>query len=364
MGAIGATEAIGAKGQVAARLRRRIREQGPISFAEFMSEALYGKGGYYRSKSLPIGPQGDFVTGSSLSPLFGRATAALLRRLDQFHPDGRADFLEAGYGNGAHIRSVSEALQPIESRRLLAWDQVPRALPKSAISVEGIEDVAANSITGLIFSYELFDALPVHRLVQRSDGVIGELMVDLGQGGAFEWLEADRTKSELVELISSECEDLEVGQIVDLSSGWRPLYRDLASRLRRGLIVTCDYGFEARQLLDARVRKNGTLACYRSQRVHRDPFIEVGEQDLTAHVDFSALRDEGERAGLETVSLTRQARWLTACGLFDELQGADPETVLEAGTLLNGEGMGEEIRVLIQARDVDPAELFDLELLG
>ncbi len=350
--------------QVAARLRETIRDRGPISFAAFMTEALYGAGGYYRSKWLPIGPRGDFVTGSSLSPLFGRATAALLRRLDQFHEEGLADFLEAGYGNGAHLRSVTEALGPINERRLFGWDRVSRPLPSSAVSVRRLNDIAPESITGLIFSYELFDALPVHRLVQRTDGTLGELMVDLGAGGDFEWLEADLTTPELSELVNAGCNALEVGQIVDLSPDWRPLYGDLASRLRRGLLVTCDYGFEARQLLDARVRKNGTLACYRSQQVHRDPFTDVGQQDLTAHVDFSALRDEGERAGLETVSLCRQARWLTACGLFDELEGADLETVLEAGTLLSGEGMGEEIRVLIQARDVDPEKLFDLEVLG
>jgi SAM-dependent MidA family methyltransferase len=284
--------------------------------------------------------------------------------MDRFHDASRADFFEAGYGNGAHVRSVRKALEPIGNRRLFAWDQLSRPLPESVKSIDRLTDIAPHSITGLMFSYELFDALPVHRLVQRPNGCLGEMLVGLDDAGAFTWVEGDLSRPGLGALVPAECEDLEIGQLADLSLGWRPLYRDLASRLEKGLLVTCDYGFEAAQLLDSRIRMSGTLACYRSQQVHRNPFVAVGEQDLTAHVDFSALREEGENAGLETVCLTRQARWLTACGLFEELQDAAPATVMEAGTLLSGEGMGEEIRVLVQARDLDPTALFDLEVLG
>src|SRR6202035_1269028 len=134
--------------------------------------------------------------------------------------------------------------------------------------------------------------------------------------------------------------------------------------LGRGLLVTCDYGFERPRLLDARVRQYGTLACYTRQTVHRNPFVRVGEQDLTAHVDFSALMRAGEEEELATVALTPQALWLTACGLFEELAGADAETRQQAMALLDGEGMGEEIRVLVQARGVDAAEVLDLEMLA
>ncbi|MCH7667316.1 MAG: hypothetical protein IH936_15475, partial [Acidobacteria bacterium] len=103
----------------AERLRERIRREGPISFADFMEEALYGEGGYYAREELPIGEDGDFVTGSSHSPLFGHTTAELLRRLDQ--ELGRpADYLEAGFGGGAHLRAVIEASK--RARRWLAYD--------------------------------------------------------------------------------------------------------------------------------------------------------------------------------------------------------------------------------------------------
>ena len=123
--------------------------------------------------------------------------------------------------------------------------------------------------------------------------------------------------------------------------------------------MTCDYGFERRDLLDARIRRNGTLAAYTRQRVHRNPFVKVGEQDLTAHVDFTALIQAGEAEGLRTFAFTRQALWLVACGLFEDLQEVDPETRRQAMALLDGEGMGEEIRVLVQARGIEPEGLFE-----
>jgi SAM-dependent MidA family methyltransferase len=332
----------------------------PIPFATFMEEALYGPEGYYRRPDLPIGESGDYVTGSSLSPLFGRATARLLSRLD--HALGRpADFFEAAYGTGAHLASVVAGSGP--GRRFLAWDRIERPVPTGVERVADLDAIPEAGIEGLIFSYELFDALPVHRLIGRPGGGLGELwVVDDGDGG-FAWQEGELSDPTLADLLRDPDIPLEPGQVADLAPGWVPLYRQLARRLGRGLLVTCDYGFERERLLDPRVRAHGTLACYTRQRVHRNPFVKIGEQDLTAHVDFTALRKAGEAEGLTTVSLTRQALWLTACGLFEEVAEADPATRRDAMALLDGEGMGEEIRVLVQARSVDLTEVFDRALL-
>ncbi len=353
-----------------ARLRERIRSEGPIPFAVFMEEALYGEGGYYNRPDPPIGEAGDFVTGASLSPLFGRTTARLLRRLDKAL--GRpADLFEAGYGTGIHLANVVSAMTAMTAmtaltpeeraeRRVLAWDRVDRPLPPG-VERQGSLD-SLDPVDGLVFSYELFDALPIHRLIGRADGAgIGEIRVDLDAEGGFIWKEGELSDPALPDLL--EGFRLEPGQIADLSPGWVPLYRKIASRLGRGLLVTCDYGFERERLLDVRIRKHGTLACFSRQRVHRNPFVLVGEQDLTAHVDFSALIRAGEEEGLATVRLTRQALWLTVCGLFDDLQDAGPEARQDAMALLDGEGMGEDIRVLVQARGIDVAEALDLRML-
>ncbi|MCZ6727307.1 MAG: SAM-dependent methyltransferase [Acidobacteria bacterium] len=343
------------------RLRHRIQRDGPLSFAEFMEEALYGEGGYYRTAQPRIGPAGDFVTGSSLSPLFGRSTARLLARL-AVRLGGAVDLLEAGYGDGSHLAAVVAAAPARALSRVLGWDRVQRSLPLGVTAVDGLADLADAPVRGLVFSYELFDALPVHRLVKGDEHEWRELGVGLDDDEGFRWQELAADRTDLAELLGEDAATVERGQIVDLAPGWRPLYRRLAATLERGLLVTCDYGFERHRLLDPRVRRHGTLACYRHHRVHRDPFVDVGRQDLTAHVDFTALILEGEAAGLETVALVRQAEWLGACGVFAGLETADPATRLEAAQLMNLDGMGSEIKVLVQARGIDCEGLFDLEL--
>jgi SAM-dependent MidA family methyltransferase len=349
---------------VAERLARRIREEGPLPFAAVMEEALYGPGGYYARPRLPIGADGDFVTGSSLSTFFGRATARVVRRLGRADElGGRADYLEVGYGNAEHLSAVAERLAgAAEGGRLLAWDRVPRAVPPGVTRLDGLEELRPGAVAGLVFSYELFDALPVHRLVGREDGTPGELLVDWRDDVGFHYVEAEVSSPRLFELLGGH--RLAAGQVADVAPDWRPLYRRLVAALGRGLIVTCDYGYERVKLFDARVRRHGTLACYSRHRVHRDAFRRLGEEDLTAHVDWTALREEGEAAGLETVALTRQARWLLAAGMFEDLGADEPRPSLEARTLLDGDGMGEEIRVLVQARGVRVEEVLDLELLG
>jgi SAM-dependent MidA family methyltransferase len=310
-----------------------------------MEEALYGEGGYYARRELRIGEQGDFVTGSSLSPLFGRSTARLLEGLDRAL--GRpADLLEAGYGTGAHLRAVVDSLS-VEGRRLAGWDRVARELPAGARGFESLDE--APPVTGVVFSYELFDALPIHRLIGRA-GELREVWVDLTGDGDFRWREGELSDPALASLVGHP---LVEGQIADLAPGWRPLYRQLAQKLESGLLITCDYGFEVERLLDPRIRMHGTLACYKEQRVHRDPFVAPGEQDITAHVDFTALREEGESAGLETFAFTRQAPWLAATGLLEGLESAPERERLAAIQLMQLDGMGEEIRVLVQGRGVD-----------
>lgn len=326
-------------------LRRRISEEGPIPFADFMAEALYGEEGYYRRRDLPIGVDGDFVTGSSWSPLFGRTTARLVRRLDEALGIS-ADVLEVGPGNGAHLRALVEALGN-SPRRILACDRVPREVPVGVRAIGEIEEAAP--IRGLIFSYELFDALPVHRAVGSPTGAPREVRVGLGGDGGFAWQVMESCHPGIEAWLRHRGVQLVPGQLADVSLEWEPLYRRLARSLEEGLVVTCDYGFETAALFDPRVRRHGTLACYRGHRVHRDPFRSPGGQDITAHVDLAALREAGEAEGLVTLGLLRQAAYLTSAGIFDEI-AASPGSASDAQRLLDGEGMGEEIRVLVQGR--------------
>src|SRR5437763_1621361 len=128
------------------RLRARIAAQGAIPFAEFMEEALYGEDGYYRRAKLPIGVAGDYVTGSALSPLFGRATGRLLARLDAAL-DRPAELFEAGYGTGAHAAAARSFFAAAAGgRRFRAWDRVRRPAPEGIESIADLDEVAERSI--------------------------------------------------------------------------------------------------------------------------------------------------------------------------------------------------------------------------
>ena len=324
-----------------------------------MEEALYGEGGYYATDELRIGPDGDFVTGSSLSSLFGASTARLLERLGG--RIGRADLLEAGYGDGRHLAAVIGSLPANLGSRRLAWDRVARPAPGGSERIANLQVAQSEPIRGLVFSYELFDALPFHRFRRGSDALWEELEVTIHEE-SFDWHRSGISLPGVFPFLEAYLAGSEEGQIVDLSPAWRPLYRQLARCLERGLLVTCDYGYERHRLLDSRVRRHGTLACYRHHTVHRNPFVEVGRQDITAHVDFTALIEEGEAAGLRTLGLVSQAEWLGACGVFEGLAEADTGTRLEVAQLMDLDGMGTEIKVLVQARGVESEGLFDLEL--
>ena len=156
--------------------------------------------------------------------------------------------------------------------------------------------------------------------------------------------------------------ELEDGQFADLSLEWEAYYRDIATFVRRGMIVTFDYGFPQEQLFRSRVRRFGTAAAYRAQRVTRDLLSSPGEQDLTAHINFTDLMRAGEEAGFSTLFFDRQAKFLLALGAAEHalIQG-QAATVEElekkdnARRLILPDGIGEDIRVLVQSRGL-PAD--------
>ncbi|QQR75185.1 MAG: SAM-dependent methyltransferase [Holophagales bacterium] len=349
-------------GTVAERLRDRIREQGAIPFSAFMEEALYGEDGYYRRADFPVGAGGDFITAPSLSPLFGGCTARLLERLAG-KMLGPMEMLEVGYGDATHLRQV--ASQAIGAR-LCGVDRNGRGAPEPIATWRDLAPIAPGSVRGLVFSYELFDALPIRRVVGSAEGP-RELFVTLADDGSFAYREAALASPGPGDELRDVVARLLPGQVADVSPGWAPLYRELARRLGAGLVVTCDYGFAEGRLYDARARPHGTLAAYRRHRVHRDALAEPGMQDLTAHVDFDLLRAVGEAEGLETIAVTRLANWLVACGLFRDLDDAEPRARAEAMALLDLEGPGVETLVLVQSRGLgraDVAALFDVPLLA
>jgi SAM-dependent MidA family methyltransferase len=344
------------------RLRERIAHEGPISFRDFMAAALYDPQEGYYSRGASIGERGDFVTSPHVSPTFAKALA---RRFagDVAHFEGPVDFVEVGAGEGRFLEDFAAALET-QSRDIWSRTQFTaiersaagrQALQKKRFSrpvrvVESAKEIAEGSVSGWVFSNELYDALPVVRVTGSARG-LQELRVD-AEGDVFVWRvapapEAYREHLERFGVV------LEPGQVAEISFGAAPLHRTLARALRRGWLVAFDYGHRSAVLYHSSARRHGTLAVHFAGLRRGDPLSRPGQVDLTAHVHWDLLIEAGEEEGLSTHGITRQGRYLIEAGLFEFAEG-DAER-WRAYRLVDPEGMGDELSVLVQSKGVPAA---------
>ena len=321
-------------------LEQEIRRGGPIPFRRFMEVALYHpEHGYYTRGRSPVGKEGDFVTGPSLSPAFSYAIGKLIREFVRLNTDGMSTIVDVGSGSGELVRALSD----VENAQIF---DIERG--------ESIFDLPRNGAQ-LVISNELFDAQPFARLVQRGDE-LHELTVTED----FEWSERE-ADPRYVAYFDERGIELDDGQFADVSLEWEALYADLCRFVEHGAILTFDYGYAEDRLFRSRVRRYGTAAAYRGHRVSRDLLADPGEQDLTAHINFTDLQRTGERLGFTTLAFTRQAQFLLGLGITEhelftpiqDLKSASIELMEqrdEARRLVLPDGIGEDIRVLLQGK--------------
>ena len=237
-----------------------------------------------------------------------------------------------------------------------------RELTDAGLSVAWVPDldaIPADSITGVFLSNELVDAFPVHRVVKRPLG-LREIYVAWapepspleGEGrvrGRFVEIEAPPCSSALEAYFARLGISLEAGQQAEVNLEALEWMRQVGARLRRGLVVTIDYGHAAADLF-APARKTGTLLGYYRHTVSDSPYVRVGQQDLTAHVDFTSLALAGRDAGLEVTGFTNQLHFLINLGIELTFAGLDPESpqVAAMRELLRPDGMGTTYKILVQ----------------
>ena len=324
--------------------------------------------GYYSGQVSPVGTGGDFITAPLLSPVFGFALGKLVREFLSQSGDGPSQIVDVGCGDGALIHSLWEASHKIDER--VEFFGVDRSLSRlidapdrRALQFYSRVSEVPSSSRRLTFANELFDALPFGRLVKRKDAV-HELYVR-ESGGTVEWTEHPAHRRYL-EYLAERPIVLEDGQFADISLEWGEQYDEIACGTTAGLIVTFDYGMREEKLFRSRMRRFGTAAAYRRQRVSRDLLADPGRQDLTAHVNFSDLERAGVRNGFATLFFDSQAKFLLALGatehpLFTPLEevttSADQAMDLldareRARRLVLPDGIGEDIRVLVQGKGV------------
>ena len=338
-------DAVGEDEALAARIRVEIGRDGPIPFARFMDLALYDpEGGYYRATAARPGRAGDFLTAPEIHPVFGWALAGLLEDLWRRLGEPRPFVLrEHGAGTGTLALAILDRLERTGSalRDALAYDPV-EVEPDRLETIEARltergevhrlldPDRRGRPVTGVVLANEVLDALPVHRVRRRGDRLV-EVAVGLA-GGAFADAEVEPSTPALAARLADEGIELVDGQTAEICLAVDRWVDDAAVGLERGLLLLIDYGAPAIELYDPVRRRDGTLLAYVRHRVSHDPYAHVGRQDLTAHVDVTAVERAAAAAGLSHVATTTQAELLIGLrteALLREVQ-EDPTTSLEA----------------------------------
>jgi SAM-dependent MidA family methyltransferase len=322
-----------------------------------MEAALYDPREGYYVRGPRIGEGGDFVTSPHVTPAFAAALARQFRR-DTESFEGTVDFVEAGAGEGRFLKDFARALAREDPAfagriRLTAVERSPIARERLATLgvasriLESADELAPGSVSGWIFSNELYDALPVARVCGTAAG-LSELFVGM-DGEGFTWVRLPASEP-YREFFSGFGVTLEAGQMAEISPDAAPLHRRLARALARGFLVAFDYGHRAPVLYHAAARRNGTIAVH-SRGSHRgDPLARPGEVDLTAHVNWDDLIRAGEEEGLATRGIARQGRFLVEAGLFEFV--ANDAEKWRAYRIVDPEGMGDQLSVLVQTRGV------------
>jgi SAM-dependent MidA family methyltransferase len=328
---------------------RNLLQYGDLSFRDFVEVALYHpESGYYARPENPVGKTGDYVTAPTLSPAFSFALGGLVREFLRACEGEVCSVVDIGCGDGTLIRNLANP----EAKFFGVDRSLNRIHPSPYVtyvpSVPSVPDGPQ-----LLICNELFDAFPFARLVQRGEH-LHELWVSEREG-TLDWTEHE-APAQYEDYFAARNIELADGQYVDVSLEWEAYYEDLARQLKRGLIVTLDYGFPEEKLFDRRIRRFGTAAAYSGHRVSRDLLADPGEQDLTAHINFTDLQRAGERQGMTTLFFDRLNKFLlglniTEHPLFQPGEG-DWESRDEARRLVLPDGIGEDLRVLVQGKNV------------
>jgi SAM-dependent MidA family methyltransferase len=360
------TEALAHSQRVRLALEREIREAGGwIPFSRYMELALYAPGlGYYAAGARKFGAEGDFITAPELTPLFAQALAVQVGELLARSSGG---IIEVGAGTGAlaaqllaELDATGTVLPSYSILELSAElkDRQRRTLAARAAGAAervGWIDRLPASFSGVVLANEVLDVMPVQSVAWRADGLY-ERGVALGPDGGFCWEERPAGGRLLETARRLPVEAPYVSEVCLPASAW---IEEWGRILERGALLLIDYGYPRREYYHPQ-RSSGTLRCHYRQRAHDDPFHLPGLNDITSHVDFSAIAEAGARAGLDLLGYCTQARFLMNCGILELMLRTPPDTgvrylklAADAQRLLSPADMGELFKVMALGRGID-----------
>lgn len=327
---------------------------GWLPFDRFMALALYAPGlGYYARDSRQFGAMpssgSDFVTAPELTPLFGRTLARQVAQA--LAASGSDEVFEFGAGSGALAEQLLDALDALGAglRRYTLIDVSGALRARQAARLarfgERVRWLEAwpEALHGVVVGNEVLDAMPVQLL--HYDGSAWQERGVVWHDGAFAW--GDRPTA----LHPPAEGPFVAGTVTEIHPQAEAFVRSLAERLQRGAAFFIDYGFPEAEYYHPQ-RTGGTLMCHRAHQADTDPLADVGDKDITAHVNFTAIALAAQDAGLDVLGYTSQARFLLNCGLVERLQDAGLRERAAAQKLVNEHEMGELFKVLALGRGI------------
>lgn len=350
-------------------LRQEIHAAGGwLSFARFMEQVLYAPGlGYYTAGARKFGAAGDFITAPGMTPLFGQALARQVAEVMQL---SQAQILEVGAGSGRLAADILLELERIgqlpthyfildlsadlrERQQQTLANEVPHLLSRVSWL-----DALPERFSGVVVGNELLDAMPTEVVAWREAGIV-ERGVSLDEDGGFVWQERPATGALLAaaEEIGEQC-NLPPGYESEISLAMRAWAAEWGHRLDQGALLLIDYGFPRREFYHQQ-RGRGTLMCHYRHHAHPDPFYLPGLQDVTVHVDFTAIIAAAHGAGLDLLGYTSQGQFLLGCGILECLAALPQDTpayvkaAAAVGKLLMPHEMGELFKVIAIGRGID-----------
>jgi SAM-dependent MidA family methyltransferase len=348
-------------------IKDRIHREGPISFHDFMEMCLYyPELGYYTSVKDKIGEKGDYYTSSCLSPAFGAMVACQLEEMWRMLGKQPFTIVEYGAGMGFLCHDILDYLKNnrelYDNLNYCIIEKSPAMREKAQIHLhekvswhDSINEI--NSVNGCILSNELLDNFSVHRVVMQDE--LMEVFVDHSDG----FIEIMKPASKALKEYFAELKVvLPQGFCTEINLEATEWIKEISASLSKGYVLTIDYGYPSYELY-REYRHKGTLICYNKHKINDHPYNNIGEQDITTHVNFSALHHWGAKNGLNSCGFTDQAHFLLSLGLEDYLKKIREEqknmdarkVAFLMHTLLVD--MGSKFKVLIQEKGTSEQKL-------
>lgn len=352
-------------------IARRIAESGPIPFTVFMEAALYATdGGYYTSGRQTWGPGGDYITSLDVSPVFARTLGRqLIECWELLGSPHSFELIESGAGRGwlsmgmlEYVKAACPGLHKALTVKLVELGGPPAGVPPEKVSWHRSLDELKPAENALVISNELIDSFPAHR-VRFTGGVLKELYVDF-DGSSFFEKEGPLSDPALAVYFQRAGVETFEGMTTEVNLEAGRWLRKASAFFTRGFVVTIDYGAPARELYSP--ERRGSLHCHFCHTLNDNPFANIGEQDITTHVDFTTLAMEGIDSGVSVTGFTTQKNFLLGLGVLEELktpaslgvEGVDEVNFNRAlGALISPGGMGDTFKVLVAHKGMERPRL-------